>query len=189
MLCGETSRCTTWRGLPREVGELVGVVEPAQRIDQDVEVQLQRDRAAIVLQEGRERLPLEVLHHDGGHPRALHDGDRLDDVGVVEADGEARLVDEHAPQIVVVGEAGLDDLEDDELVDALRAALHGEEDPRRPAFAELEEEMVLLRRRGAGYRPRADSPFAGSSITDSPLTHTRLTDAPVADSSLEGACR
>src|SRR5690606_24192138 len=72
----------------------------------------------------------------------LDDRARLDDVRVVQARGEARLVDEHLQQLRVLQVRALEELENDELVHALRAALHGHEDLRGPPSAELEQEVM-----------------------------------------------
>ncbi len=49
-----------------------------------------------------ERLALHVLHHEEELPLRRHDVERRDDVGVADARGEARLVEEHRDELGIL---------------------------------------------------------------------------------------
>jgi hypothetical protein len=67
---------------------------------------------------------------------------RLDDVRVIEASGETRLVHEHVPELKVFGQLEAELLDHFKLVEAGRPACEREIDRPHPAPAELEDKSV-----------------------------------------------
>ena len=99
---------------PVEVG--VRVREAGQRLRKDVDVHRQRDLVELVgaAQQRLVGLPLEVLHLEVVMPPVEPGLVGLDDVGVREARGEARLFEEHLDRARIgrqIGPQALDDLQ------------------------------------------------------------------------------
>src|SRR5439155_23721608 len=114
------------------------------RIGDDAKMRGERERAVSSTDQNvRERLTLEVLHHDDGNALVLGDLVGLHDVRMVEARSETSFVQEHVPELGIVREIFLQRLEDDELVEAARTARDGEINDRRAALTELHQNSVL----------------------------------------------
>src|SRR5262245_32700696 len=62
---------------------------------------------------------------------------------MVEARGEARLVQEHAPELRLDGQLQLEELENDELVETARSSQSGQVNIGGAALAELRDDTVL----------------------------------------------
>ncbi len=116
---------------PIEVRHGVRVVQRVQDTGDDGDDQLEGEgllRPHRLADDLVERLPLQILHRDVGNSIA---GDvdllRLHHVGVVETRGEASLVQEHVPELVLLEELGMHALDDDQLAEAPRAPRDAEE--------------------------------------------------------------
>ena len=77
---------------------------------------VERERA--LLQAVRERLPLEQLHHQEVRVALVPDVEERADVGVVERGDRLRLALEALAPLLVLGEAGGEDLDRDAAVEA-----------------------------------------------------------------------
>ena len=79
-----------------EVGQLVRGVQPRERVGQHAQLHRQREAALLAAHDHlRQRLAVEVLHHQHRRAVDLDDLVGLDDVRVVQARGEPRLAEEH----------------------------------------------------------------------------------------------
>ena len=136
----------------------------------------QREAARLLqaVDDAVERLALEVLHRDEVALAVLPDLVGLDDVGVAEARGEPRLVEEHAEELRVLRELGPDLLDDHQLVEARRAPHDGEVDLGHAAVPELRDEPVLPEAVGPGARGRN---LASLHTRSSPCSELRHADA------------
>ena len=77
-----------------EVRQLVRRVQPGERVGQHAQLHRQREAALLAAHDHlRQRLAVEVLHHQHGRAVVLDDLVGLDDVRVVQARGEPRLAD------------------------------------------------------------------------------------------------
>ena len=122
------------------VALLVCVVEALRRLGDDPRRDPWRDARCSALRRAHEMAEvasLDVLHREDVPVVALV-GELvdLDDVGVVQACRELRLVDEHRAKATRRRVRGQDALDDDDLVGALGTTLLGEEDLRHPARPE-----------------------------------------------------
>jgi hypothetical protein len=70
-------------------------------------------RLACLPNEPRERLSGDILHHEKELFAVLDDVERRDDVRMTYADREARLVEEHADEIGILREVGMQPLDRD----------------------------------------------------------------------------
>jgi hypothetical protein len=127
-----------------EVGELVGVLQAAQHLDQHPQLHLQREVGATEAAEDRgERLALQVLHGHVVPVAVVADLVGLHDVRVVEAGGDARLLEEHGEKVVVVRQLRAQLLDHQQLVEAGHAPGDGEQHARHTALADLGQDAVL----------------------------------------------
>ena len=115
---------------------------PARDLSQDPDVCVARHALpAEALQHLKQRLPVEKLHHQavvgtlGDHLARAHD------VGMVEAHGDPRLVQEHVQGLIVFSDVLPQLLDDRELAAAL-AAVRSQVDARHAAGADLMERRV-----------------------------------------------
>jgi hypothetical protein len=142
-------------GLVLLVAPAMRVVETLRDLGGDVHRHLDRDLhllATAACEERREVEPADVLHchvvRVGGGHAADHRARReaevedLHHVGVREANGELRLVDEHLHELIALGERREDALDDDDLLEALDAVALGLEDLGHAALAEPLEEAI-----------------------------------------------
>ena len=67
-----------------EIHAFVRIVEAAQRLGDDAELHGERQLAAVTREDGREGLPIEVLHDDHGAAAGFGDLVGLRDVGVIQ---------------------------------------------------------------------------------------------------------
>ena len=127
-----------------EVGQGVGVLETGEHVGEDAHVQIERHvRPTDATEERVHRLPLEVLHGDEVAIALTPDLVGLHHVGVVEACGEAGLVEEHREELGVVAKLFAKLLHDEQLVETMRAGDHRQEHAGHPALAELANHTVL----------------------------------------------
>src|SRR5262249_538390 len=121
------------------VGLAVRVVEPAADLLHDVRRQPVRHAPAelgALLQEAQEADALDGLHGEGEGRADLPEVEDLDDAGVVQAERDLRLVDEHADEVARARERRMDLLDDELLAEPLRDGAAGEEDLRHAAGAD-----------------------------------------------------
>ena len=88
--------------LPLEIAERVGVVETGERVDQDADVEIERDPLEALtraLAEGSERLAVEVLHREEVDAPFFADLVRLHDIRVAHSRGDAGLVEEQRDEL------------------------------------------------------------------------------------------
>jgi hypothetical protein len=102
---------------------------------------------------GRERLAVEHLHHEVGHPPEGADVRHVDHVGVADARRRPALAEEALDDLDVAREVGAQGLEGHPLAEV--AVLGLVDDPHAP-FAELAEHLVAPEH-GAGLRGRLET--------------------------------
>jgi len=127
------------------VGELVRVVQTAQHARQHPEAHPPGELlpAARVVADALVAGAFQVLHRDVVATAVLADVVRLHDVGVVEARGQAGLVEEHRDEVLLRGEAPLHHLDDDELVEVAEGPPGDREvDLRHPSVAHLGDDEI-----------------------------------------------
>jgi hypothetical protein len=88
-----------------------------------------------------------VLHRDVVRAVDLPDVEDLDDVRMAQRRGDARLVEQHVDERLVLVHRGQDPLDDEELLEPGHALLDGEEQLGHPARRELANERVLTEAR------------------------------------------
>jgi hypothetical protein len=127
------------------IGELVGVVESGQGIGDDAQLGADGEHVPVPQPgaDATERLSVQVLHDDEVLAIVLAHFVRLHDVRVIEARGEARLVEEHTEQIRFFGEPAPRLLHDDELVETCQSLGDRQIHPRHAAPTDLRDEAVL----------------------------------------------
>ena len=129
-----------------KVRQLVQVVQRSEHLADDEEPVREEIGLTEAVAEAAEGLSVEELHHDAVDAgRALDDLVRLDDVRVIEPRGDARLLEEHAPELVLLREVRAHLLDDDELLEALRALQGRQVHGGHSASAELDEAAKLRR--------------------------------------------
>ena len=123
--CGDTSRCTMLSGAPFEIALLVRIREARRRRRARSRARAPsgtRGRSCVFIcaDDGSQVLALDVLHRDEVRAVDLPDVEDLDDVRVRERGRDARLVEEHLDERLVLVHRGQDALDDDELLEARR---------------------------------------------------------------------
>ena len=124
----------------------VGVVEAAQRVRQDGQGELERDRDLLLRAAAEQRVEVEaldVLHRDEQPPVGPPEVIDLRDVGVVEEGGELRLVDEHLRELRQSGEGGEDLLDHDEPLATELGPRARQEDLGRSSHPDAVEQEVV----------------------------------------------
>ena len=128
------------------VGTPVGVVEPPQRFANDVDSELEGQRhlgARAAPQERVEVEPLDILHRDEEAFSVTSEVEHLDDVRMVQASGELRLVHEHLAEARVARQSGKDLLDHAQARGAELHLLAGQVNFRHPALAdEIEQDIA-----------------------------------------------
>jgi hypothetical protein len=147
----------------------VGVVQALGRLRDDEGRDVVRDLHALLLRrvhELREVEALDVLHREEQALVAVV-GELvdLDDVRVIQARGEVRLVDEHRAEAARRSVRRQDALDDEELVRALGAALFREEYFGHPSGAEAAEDLEIGELRGRLGRHRNGFGSAGHAAS------------------------
>ena len=90
-----------------------------------------------------QRVAFEVVHHQKvAAVRRITDVERGDDIRVVDACGEACLVEEHVDEFFLVREVGVQDLDRDETLEASHALCASDEDFRHAAGRERRQDLV-----------------------------------------------
>jgi hypothetical protein len=137
------------------VGLLVRVVEALAELLDDVGGEPVRDAAPLlgaVLQEAQQIHPLDVLHRQEVGVADRAEVEDLDDVGVVEAERDLGLVDEHRDELPALGVGRVDLLDHQRLGQALGDGGAREEHLGHASGADLRDERVftelLHRQRG-----------------------------------------
>ncbi len=127
-----------------DVDELVRVVQARQRLDEDAKVRPEREGVLFrdALAKALERLPLEVLHREEEATPLAADLDRLHDVRVAEPRREPRLLEEHGEELLVLGEAGPQHLDDHQFAETGGALGDAEINVPHAAVRELGDQPV-----------------------------------------------
>ena len=139
--------------LSLRVGQIVRVLQAGRGHRDDLAHLRDREDLAQLLRslgDGAKARPVDELHRDEVVPVGLAQVVDADDVRVVEAGGEARLVEEHLHELPVAGEVRKDALEADQLLEAGCAGLPRQVDLGHPAGGDELDELVLAQR--AGHR-------------------------------------
>ena len=104
------------------VDHLVGVRQPLADLVRDVERHGHGQPFALVAPPFEQRLqvdPVHVLHHDEVGVVGVPDVEHLDDVGVLQAQRQARLVEKHRHELLVLGQSREHPLDGDVLPEPL----------------------------------------------------------------------
>jgi hypothetical protein len=132
-----------------EVGQVVGVGQAGECVDDDLEHELVRQRPpdlARPIHHLAQRLTIEVLHCQPRLALLVADLEGLHDVGVAEPRGQARLVEQQRAVCRCLGlceQVAAQPLDDDELVEPGHAAAHGEEHLRHAAASERGDQPIV----------------------------------------------
>ena len=123
---------------------------PSSRVDQDA--QDDGDRQALLgserrAQDGVERVALDVLHHQAQALFVALDGEGGDHVGVADARGEPRLVEEHRDEVGLVGDVRVHHLERHQSFEAAFAEDLGEIHRRHASLGKRTYNFVPTRHR------------------------------------------
>jgi hypothetical protein len=119
-------------------------MEPGERVGHDPEEDpRRRGFLSGAGEDAVHRRPLEVFHREEILAVLSADVEGLDDVRVVEARGEPRLIDEHGEVFGVLGELLAQALDDLELIDAGGSCGDGEVDVGHASLAEVGDKLVL----------------------------------------------
>jgi hypothetical protein len=97
-----------------------------------------------------ERLAVEVLHGDPVGVVVLAEIEDLRDVRVVDARGDARLVEEHVDELIVLDEVRVDALDRDPLLEAAGPVHARQVHAGHAAGADLVDDAVAAEEEGAG---------------------------------------
>jgi hypothetical protein len=130
------------------VAELVRRVEPLRGFRHDARDQrelVRRPRRRILralAQEPRHRLAEQILHRDVVRPVGFTEVEHVADVRVADPRRDARLVEEHLGELLLLREVRVNALERDELLEPRRAGDAREIHRRHPARRELEHELI-----------------------------------------------
>ena len=166
----------------------VRVVEALERVAHDAQRELERQRDLLLRAAAEQRVevePLDVLHRDVELVALAPEVEHLDDVRVVEARRELRLVDEHVGELRVQRELGEDLLDHAEPRRAEVGVGAREEDLGHAAPAdEVEERVAPELARQEARRIERGLGFAGGHA-DAAHTHSRTARS---WSSREGGC-
>lgn len=87
-------------------------------------------------------MTLQVFQNHESTRAVVADLDGLDDIRVIQAGGQPRLLEKHRDEGWIFEELGLELLEHEELVESGRAAAHGKVDDAHPAPGELRDDVV-----------------------------------------------
>ena len=99
---------------------------------------------AAVLDDSLEIGAIHVLHDDEVGVVANADVEDLNAVRVGEVSADARLVQEHADELLLLGQVGKNALDGDDLLEALEAGALGAVDLRHSTSSDLLENFVAL---------------------------------------------
>jgi hypothetical protein len=130
------------------IGELVRVVQAGERLGQHLDLHAERKQLAGAARapDALEGLALEVFHRDVVAALVLADVVGLDDVGVVEPRGQARFLEEHPTEVLVLGEVAAQQLDRDELLESAEPALRQRQvDLGHSSMPDLGDEPELSR--------------------------------------------
>ena len=149
-LSSDTSRCTTGgnSGRPEVVHELVGGVQSFGRIRDDAGREhlpcsrLRHPVGCDGIHELRERYTHEVLHRDVIRTVDLAEVEDAAGIGMVDARGDAGLVEKHLHEVLALAEVRMDALDRDETIEAARTGRPPEVYGRHAAGSDLVAESV-----------------------------------------------
>ena len=132
--------------LPELVGLAVRVVEPLGQLLHDVRRQPERQALAGLgglLQQAQQVDALDVLHREEVRVADRAEVEHLDDVRVVEAERDLRLVDEHRDELAAPRVRGVDLLDHQGLGEPLRDLGAREEHLGHATGADLADQRVF----------------------------------------------
>ena len=137
--------------LALRAGELVSCVQSRQRVEEDPQREVERQRpphAPERAQQGLERRPLDVLHDQEEALFVLLDVEGGDDVGVPDARREAGLVEEHVDEIGLGRQVRVHGLDGDQPLEAARAERAAEAHLGHPARGDDADDLVAAATQG-----------------------------------------
>ena len=129
------------------VPELVRGVQAGERVEHDADDDGHRNALAArrgARQEARQRVALDVLHHEVVAAVAGADLEDGDDVRMVDRRREARLVEEHLDELLLAREVRVQALDGDEALEAADAEDAAQENGGHAAGRELGDELVAV---------------------------------------------
>ena len=88
---------------------------------------------------------MHVLHDEQELAAIAADIQRADDVGVMDARGQSRLVEEHAYERRILGEEGMEPLDGNDAAEASGSEQPREVQARHPTFGERLEEHIAAK--------------------------------------------
>src|SRR5690606_16887345 len=153
--------------LPLSVLELVRVREALADPDADEARDFNRERlpqALSVLDQRLEVGAVHVLHHDEVGVVADPDVEDLNAVRVGEVRGQARLVQEHPHELLLLGEVRENALDRDGLLEAFEPGTLGSEDLRHATGRDLLDYLVALLGLSHRYAPIGARPVRFASL-------------------------
>jgi hypothetical protein len=142
-----------WRDVPMDETEnlsglpskLVRCVQSISGVCADTRSKLGSDGRSPLLGTAHDLpqwLAMEVLHRNPIGVVILSKVEHLGDIGVVDARGDAGLVEEHVHELVIFDEMGMDALNGDPLLKATRAVHSSEMHARHAADADLVDNPI-----------------------------------------------
>ena len=149
MFCGETSRWTSSSGWPSSSLQLVRGVEAGERVEHDAQHDARTGMALAAArrarEEARQRVALDVLHDQVVAAGRSSPTSRMGTTfGWWMPRGEARLVEEHLDELLLVREVRVQPLDGDEALEAADAEDRAEEHRGHAARRELGHELVAI---------------------------------------------
>jgi hypothetical protein len=122
------------------VRKIVRVLQTLKHLTQDVDVQLERD---AVIDQGRERLPIQVLHRKEVATTCFAGFEGLQHIRMVQASGQLRLIHEHAERALSPRQIMTELFHDQQLAKRAQAAGKREVHRAHATLAELRDQTVL----------------------------------------------
>ena len=127
-----------------EALQLMGVMQPIERIGEDPHVKRQRHVVAPhAVQDPIERLPLEIVHGDEILIAVLTHLVRVHHVRMVELGRQPGLIQEHGQELGLAGELFAQLLDHHQLVETGGPLIHAQHDARHASLPQLRNDAIL----------------------------------------------